>query len=191
MTENALLVVLRKVIKTAERIQVKVVIMGGMAVSIYSTPRATFDIDAIGDFDEERIGRFLVELKKQGFSFDEKNPVKEIAGLPFVTLYFRDSRIYFDLFIARSEFQKTVVRRARSLQIRDINLDVISPEDLILVKLISARTRDVEDIRQVLSENSETLDFSYLRHWADKLGQLAFLQDEMTSLGFPPDGPET
>jgi len=188
MTGNALLDVLKKVTSTARRLKIKVVVMGGMATSIYAPPRATFDIDAIGDIKEESLGRFLADLKKQGFSFDEREPVKTIAGLPFVTLYYRRSKIYVDLFIARSEFQKLVVQRARSLRVGGIKLDIISPEDLILVKLLSGRTRDNEDIRQILAENAETLDFKYLRRWANKLGKQVFLKDEMRSLGISPTG---
>jgi hypothetical protein len=86
MSDNSLLEIVRKLSSTAGRLQGKFVLMGGMALSVYAPPRATFDIDAIGDFEDEQLNRFLDDLKEQGFSFDEKAPVKEIAGLKLITL---------------------------------------------------------------------------------------------------------
>lgn len=186
MTGNTLINVLKKVVLAARRLKIKVVIMGGMAISIYAPPRATFDIDAIGDIGEEALGIFLADLKKQGFSFDERNPVKLIAGLPFVTLYYRRSKLPVDLFLARNDFQKNVVRRSKSFRIGGMKLDVISPEDLILVKLLSGRVRDMEDIRQILAENAGSLDFKYLRQQSSNLGLRVFLEDEVKGLGIKP-----
>ncbi len=191
MNENSLLQVLEIVTSAARRRKIKIVVMGGMAISVYAPPRATFDIDAIGDVREESLDGFLMELKEQGFAFDEGSPVKTIAGMPFVTLYYGRSKIPLDLFLARNEFQGSIIRRARSLRVGDVKLDVISPEDLILVKLLSGRPRDIEDIRQILTENFKDLEFNYLRRWAAKLGQLVFLEDEMESLGIaPPETPD-
>lgn len=186
MTGNALLQVLRDVVTTARRRRIKIAIMGGIATSVYSPPRATFDIDGIADIERKKIESFLGELKEKGFSYDEKRPFKIIEGLPLVTLYFPRHKVYFDLFLAESEFQKLILARARTVRVDDLRLNIISPEDLILVKLISGRPRDTEDVRQILIENSEKLDFSYLRQWAKKLGVVVFLKDEMKSLGFEP-----
>lgn len=191
MRRNSLFQILEVVTSAARRRKIKIVVMGGMAISVYAPPRATFDIDAIGDIREESLEGFLMELKEQGFSFDEANPVKTIAGMPFVTLYFGRSKIPLDLFLARNEFQSSIIQRARSLRVGGMELDVISPEDLILVKLLSGRPRDIEDIRQILIENSGVLDLNYLRQWATRLGQRVFLEDEMESLGItPPDTPD-
>ena len=183
MTGPDLLQVLKAVVSTARRHRVRVILMGGMAVSVYAPPRATYDIDAIGEFGEGTMAPFLADLKKQGFTFDEGKPVREIAGLPFVSFFHPRSKIYFDLFIAESEFQESIVRRSRPLRFEGIELELISPEDLILVKILSGRSRDNEDIRQILEENSRTLDFDYLREWAGKLGRQVFLEDEIKSVG--------
>ena len=61
-------------------------------------------------------------------------------------------------------------------------MEVISPEDLILVKLLSDRPRDTEDVRQILLESSGDLDFKYLEEWAGSLGVLQFLRDEVCSI---------
>ena len=46
---------------------------------------------------------------------------------------------------------------------------LVSPEDLVLLKLISHRPRDMSDIADVLFTQGQ-LDAAYLRHWAGELG---------------------
>ncbi len=186
MTKNALIDVLKIVVTVFHRRKIKMALMGGLATSIYSPPRATFDIDAIADIAEGKLNRLLAALKQAGLSYDEKNPVKIINGLSFITLYFPRSKIYFDLFLAESGFQKMILERSRTIRVGELRLSIISPEDLILVKLMSGRPRDTEDARQILIENFKELDFTYLRTWAAKLGIAVFLKDEIKGLMITP-----
>ena len=182
MNNRGLLAVFNKLEKAAHDSNVKIVIMGGLAVSIYARPRATLDIDGIIELDERDIGNFLTSAEKRGFSWDKGLPVKRIKGLPFITLYYPDGKVYVDLFLAKGDFQENVIRRSHAVDVEGVKLDLISPEDLILVKLISDRPKDTEDVREILLESSDDLDFNYLEKWAGKLGVLQFLRDEMHSL---------
>ncbi len=187
MTENPLLTVFQELEAVARERGIKFVIMGGMATSIYIEPRATFDIDGIAAITDEAIPGFLEALEEKGFFSDSKNPVKVINGLSFITLYYSPAKLYVDIFLARNEFQKQIMERARSAEIDDLQLEIISPEDLIIVKLISGRPRDTEDVRRILAENKGSLDFDYLQKWAGRLGVSIFLDDEVRSLGI--EGP--
>ena len=44
-----------------------------------------------------------------------------------------------------------------------------SPEDILLLKLIAHRPRDLSDIGDILFTQGE-LDWGYLRRWADLIG---------------------
>ncbi len=44
MAKNILLTVLSKLLKAGKEHKVKIVLMGGMALSVYARPRATYDI---------------------------------------------------------------------------------------------------------------------------------------------------
>ena len=183
MTKNILLVVLEKLLKTAQKSRAKIVIMGGLATSIFAQPRATYDIDGIISLEEEEIKDFLTLLKKAGFRFDPKQPVKFIQGLPFITFYYPRYKTYVDLFVVKTKFQHEVLRRAKKSKLGKLNLYIISAEDLILIKLQAGREKDIEDIRQIILENSPRLDFVYLGKWAKLLEVDIFLKDELKSLG--------
>lgn len=53
---------------------------------------------------------------------------------------------------------------------------LVSPEDLILLKLIASRPRDLADIGDVLFTQRQ-LDEGYMRHWASELGVLPRLEE--------------
>lgn len=174
--------VIEELLKVLKKHRVSLVLMGGIATSVLSKPRATFDIDGIIAATEEKLKALLPELRKKGFKFDQRQPLKKIQGLPFLTLYFSRHKTYVDLFVALTEFQKGIIRRAKIVKYNKINLKIISPEDLILIKLQSGREKDMEDARDILTENKDKLDYRYLKKWSEKLAVAIFLKDELRSL---------
>ena len=183
MNQNILPIIIEELSKILKKHKIKLVLMGGIATSILAKPRATFDIDGMIETAEEEIKKILPELKKRGFKFDSRQPLKKIQGLPFLSLYFPSYKTYVDLFIASNEFQKETIKRAKQIKYGRVNIYMVSPEDLILIKLHSGREKDVEDIRDIVVENKDKLDYLHLKKWAQKLGVAVFLEDELKSLG--------
>jgi hypothetical protein len=183
MTKNILSVVLEKLVAVAKEGKIKLVLMGGIATNIFGRPRTTYDIDGMIFLRENDLNFFLGLLKKQGFIFNQKQPVKFIQGLPFITFYYPVHKTYVDIFVAKTEFQHNILKRARKIKFGKMDLYVISPEDLILVKLQTARERDMQDITEIILENKSKLDFIYLEKWAKLLNVNIFLKDELRSLG--------
>ncbi|MCX6358075.1 MAG: nucleotidyltransferase [Candidatus Aureabacteria bacterium] len=174
---------LKTLVTLCRKKEIRVVLMGGIATSFYARPRATYDIDGIIDSEKHDLDKFLPAVTKLGFGYDEKKPVKFIHGLPFITLFHKKHKLYVDLFIAETVFQKGIVKRARRIKFGKMPVDIISREDLILLKLQTGREKDTEDARNIIAENSAKLDFAYLGKWANWLGVKAFLNDEIKSLG--------
>lgn len=183
MTKNVLLIVLGKLVKISRKSKIKLVLMGGIATSVFARPRATYDIDGIISLKEEEIKDFLALVKISGFKFKQRQPIKFIQGLPFITFYYPRYKVYIDLFVARNEFQYEIIKRARKIRFQRWNLHIISPEDLILIKLQTGREKDIEDVRDIILGNKSRLDFKYLGKWANSLGVDSFLKDELESLG--------
>jgi len=75
--------------------------------------------------------------------------------------------IYIDVFIARGEFAHSVLFRKRKIKVWDLELPLISPEDLILYKLISRRHRDLEDVRDILEAQKGKLDIRHMKKWGE------------------------
>lgn len=182
MIGNALFNTILKLKKICGRYDVEIVFMGGLAASFYGRPRATYDIDGIIDIETERINNFLKVLQRYGLEYDKKSPVKFINKLPFITLFTKKYKLYIDLFIAKNKYQTAIIKRAKKIKLDNVFINIITPEDLILLKLQTGRERDTEDVRNILTENYKILDIGYLKKWAVSLGVNIFLNDELESL---------
>lgn len=60
---------------------------------------------------------------------------------------------------------------------------VVSPEDLILLKLIASRPRDIGDVMDIFLAQGQ-LDEEYLRKWASELNLLDSLNRVMNEVQF-------
>jgi hypothetical protein len=73
------------------------------------------------------------------------------------------------LTLAETDFLRSLVSRRIRDRVNSFEACLVTAEDLILLKLISNRPRDIADIADVLIMQLR-LDEEYLRHWADILG---------------------
>jgi hypothetical protein len=73
-----------------------------------------------------------------------------------------------DLFIVRGEFLTAALGRARHSTIARRSVRIMAPEDIILLKLLAARRKDVADVEEVV-HGCKNLDLAYLRDWSRKL----------------------
>jgi hypothetical protein len=76
-----------------------------------------------------------------------------------------------DLLLADTAYQKQAIDRRISVVLprTDLQISVLTCEDLILHKLLAGRIIDRADASALLSLNSDTLDRRYLAHWLDAL----------------------
>jgi hypothetical protein len=155
-------------------------VMGGMAVRAYGVPRPTYDLDVIIDVERQRLPELFTHLRAIDYSIPEiyetgwVDKVKELKLLK-LRRYFRDESLDVDVFLAESEFPKEAMKRRCRAEAEDRTIWLISPEDLILFKLLAGRPRDLGDVFDVLFMQRK-LDVQYMRGWASKLGVLPLLE---------------
>jgi hypothetical protein len=94
-------------------------------------------------------------------------------------LYLEGRGIDVDLFLAESRFQRQLLLHRRQEQLDDAPIWLVSPEDLILLKLLAGRPRDHADIGDILFTQGK-LDEVYLRLWAKELGVITKLEQALT-----------
>jgi Nucleotidyltransferase of unknown function (DUF6036) len=63
------------------------------------------------------------------------------------------------------------------LEFEGRKLTVVTPEDLVLLKLLANRPRDIGDVQDILFIQGQ-LDESYMKRWAVELG----IADRLTSI---------
>ncbi|MCP3958952.1 MAG: hypothetical protein GY719_13965 [bacterium] len=63
------------------------------------------------------------------------------------------------------------MQRVRNVEIAQTTIPVISPEDLVVTKILAGRPKDLEDIRGILRERRESLDLDLIRETLHLLEQ--------------------
>lgn len=145
--EAAFVQVLGETIGTIEREGVPYVLMGGIGSATHGRPRWTHDIDVF--IRPEDAKRTLSALEARGFEVEETYPdwlFKAFKSDVMVDLIFKSSRgILLD---------DEMIRRAERIEFKGVEVPVIPPEDLIVIKAV-------------------VHDEHMPRHWHDALAVLA------------------
>ena len=142
-------------------------LIGGLAVAMWGEPRATLDVDLSvwiepDDF-EQAIGNIASRFRTA------ENPL-EFARRSRVVPIETSQGVRGDIVLAALPPEREFLKRARPRPVGSRTIPVASPEDLILMKLMSERPKDLEDARRLIRRFRATLDKPYLE---PKLKELA------------------
>jgi len=157
-----------------DSLAVPYVVMGGFAVRIHGIPRPTHDVDFTCGLERDDLPRFFAAAINAGYTVPEqylRGWVDQVAGMSLVKirLYLEEQGIDVDIFLAECKFQKSILARRLTETLDGHAITFVTAEDLILLKLIASRPRDLVDVQDVLFTQGQ-LDETYLRHWAGELG---------------------
>jgi len=178
---------LRELVLLFERLEAPYAVMGGLAVRVYGIPRPRYDIDFTLALGRERLPALYEALRELGYTIPEQYAsgwVDHVAGMAVVKarLYLAGHGIDVDLFLAESPYQRELLARRRRERVDEFEVWLVSPEDLILLNLVSHRPRDIADVGDVFFTQGE-LDKAYLRRWAEELGVLRELEEALSDQG--------
>ena len=135
-------------------------ITGGVAVGFWSTPRTTRDIDLCATVPLASVDRIL--LTQDGIRGGPEQ-------LPDV-IRFRFGEWDVDLFVAKSAFDESCLKRATEVDLAGSRFRVVSAEDLVVHKFVKLRSdlrraiQDLADLRSLLRDRP-TLDRAYVTTW--------------------------
>lgn len=145
---------------------VSYMVFGGIANSIYGNPRQTFDIDikfALKSGQDTH--SFLEALERVGRVIPE-NPKEFVEETNVIPVNIQGVRV--DLVVAELPFEIEAIRRSRSMDFYGAKIKVCTPEDLIIQKAVSIREKDWDDIRYVIENLRDEMDWDYLlKHCRD------------------------
>ena len=74
------------------------------------------------------------------------------------------TRIRLDLIFSFSPYEREALLRVRHVEIDAVLVRFASPEDIVILKLVAGRPRDLEDVRHILAMQEE-IDGAYIRGW--------------------------
>jgi hypothetical protein len=117
----------------------------------------------------------LARLAAAGYRSKRRDPLIRLEDAAFIQLFYEPPgavlEIQIDLLLAESAFQRQAVERRVTLPASEMGFqaDVVSCEDLILLKLIAGRILDRVDAGELMKANRDSLNLNYLQGWVAKL----------------------
>lgn len=171
MYPEAVVITLRRACECLESLGVPYALMGGIAVSHWKRIRATQDVDLLISIEGIETQALVDHFLAEGFRTKRQPPVLKLGDTRLLQLLYEPPDasidIQVDLLFADNEFERTALARRHAAQIPGVAeaTDVVSCEDLILLKLIAGRVIDRADAAALARNNRDTLDLPYLVRW--------------------------
>ncbi|MGA7562804.1 MAG: hypothetical protein WBW55_06330 [Desulfobaccales bacterium] len=159
-----LLTVLRHLTAWLQAEQVRGVVIGGVAASLWGRPRLTRDVDALVLLEEGRWGDFLAAGAGHGFLPRRADALAFARETRVLLMRHGESGIDLDLVFGSLPFEKEAAIRAKWVDLGGVAIPLSSPEDLIVMKAVAHRPRDLEDIAAILAAQPE-LNVRRVRRW--------------------------
>lgn len=184
--EVSLQAALADLVAWLEEQNIPAVIVGGIAASVLGRPRLTRDIDALALLPEDAWSRAVESAAKHGI----------LPRIPEALAFARRSRVLLmrharsaidlDIIFGGLPFEHSVVERATTHAVAGVAVRLPRVEDLLIMKAVAHRPKDLEDIRGLLDAHPEAdvgevrsfvSDFAAATGMADMLDELDKLLD--------------
>lgn len=168
--------VLVDVVERLERAGLDYMISGSVALSAYVRPRMTRDVDVVVVVDRNRAAA-LTAAFAGGYYLDAAAVERAVADRRLVNAVHDETLVKVDLIVRKDEpFRRLEFERRRELSIGGRRMWVVSPEDLLLSKLVwAASSASAVQRADAVALVGLELDWAYLDRWAAELGVLAAL----------------
>jgi len=147
----------------------KGVIIGGVAASLLGRSRLTVDLDAVVFLSTDTLPNLIEAAANEGMiprikdaeAFARKNRV--------LLLSHQNSGVNIDISLGILPFESEMIERAQENQLGDLIVRLPTPEDLIIMKAVAYRTKDLEDIKAIATSHPD-LDKQRIKYWVDQFG---------------------
>jgi predicted nucleotidyltransferase len=169
--DKLLLVAAHDLINVLEGMGLVPTIIGGVAVSLMTQSRHTDDVDAQILYDAEDAPILLDILVKNGFQPRFSGMAELAREARMITMRHEATDTVVDIALACMPFEIELQNRARVQSVAGMAIRLPTPEDMVILKAIASRPKDLEDIRN-LALTYPNMDRKRIEHWVREYGDL-------------------
>ncbi|HEV3343601.1 MAG TPA: hypothetical protein VG125_24730 [Pirellulales bacterium] len=168
--EEALLAV----IEALESTGIGYMLVGSLSSNYYGVPRSTHDADFVARLGDQDL-RQLLERLGPTFHLDRQMSFETVSMTTRHVLTIASSPFIIELFrLSDDEHDQQRFSRRRRGNVLGRAVWLPTAEDVIVTKvkwaLNRASTKDRDDVRGIIAQLSEGLDWTYIYSWADRHG---------------------
>lgn len=160
---------------------IEAAIVGGVAASIHGQPRVTKDVDfvVIAEPDD------AATLVKAAAAFGIVPRIQDALELALTTrvllLRHEPSGVEIDVSLGALPFEHDLVAGCMRMTIEGVDVALARPEDIIIMKSLAMRPRDVADIAAI-AEANPNLDLERVRATVEEFSAILEERDLLTEL---------
>lgn len=171
---------LRETITLLEKENIDYMLVGSFVSSLYGEPRSTQDIDIIISINRDHINKLIKNFAPPRYYIDEEQIHLAIQYEKMFNLLDTEEGDKIDFYIQKNEsYEKEKFNRRKKESFLGMEVYVLSPEDLILSKLIWSKKsgyseKQLNDVLGVLRVQKNSLDFPYIQRKLDELSLTEF-----------------
>lgn len=156
---------LRSLTEWLESRRVPHVLIGGIAASILGHSQATHDIGVLVNLDDDALKSFVDSGVSYGFSPRISDCMAFAAESRVLLMRHAQTLVDVDVVLAGLAFEKDVIAGGRLVPFGRSEVYLPRREDLIVMKCVAARPRDVADAEGLISA-ADKIDWDYVMNWA-------------------------
>jgi hypothetical protein len=164
-----------------ENENIPAVIVGGIAASVLGRPRLTRDIDALVLLPEEAWSRAMESAAKHGIVPRIPDALGFARRSRVLLMRHTHSAIDLDVILGGLPFEQSAIERATMHTIAGLSVRLPRVEDLLIMKAVARRPKDLEDIRGLLDAHPEA-DVDEVRSFVSDFATAAGMADMLDEL---------
>ena len=142
-------------------------VFGAQAVAVRGAPRATQDVDITVQIERSRLRELIDALAAEGLRHRYPDIADELLDRGAVLPLIHTCGMEVDLVVAGSGLEALALGRATRVAIEGVEVPVAHATDLVVMKVLSGRGKDLDDVRSLLASGDVDQDEA-----RDLLGQL-------------------
>ena len=167
MTERvpaSLLAALTDLVYWLDAANVPSMVIGGVAASVLGQPRLTQDVDALALLPESDWARVIAAADRHGIAPRIENPLEFASRSRVLLMRHVGSRIDIDLTFGSLLFERAAIENSEVHEIGGLRVHLPRIEDLLIMKAVAGRPKDLQDIEGLLAANPNA-DIAVARQW--------------------------
>lgn len=133
-------------------------LFGAQAVAVRGAPRATQDIDVTVSLPRRDLPRLVAELASRGVEHRYPEIADELVHRGSVLPMVHRSGLEVDVVLAEGGLEEFFLSRAEVVSVAGVAVPVASATDLVVMKILAGRGKDLDDVRGLLASGRVDLE---------------------------------
>ncbi|MCB0041954.1 MAG: nucleotidyltransferase [Caldilinea sp.] len=176
-----LLAPLAAIQRVIEKLENRGVIIGGIAASLLGEPRLTADADALVLLSIDEVPLLIELAQAEGLHPRFADIVEFARRSRVVLLRHPESGIDVDISLGLLPFEIEAVERSQEHRAGSLTVRLPTPEDLIILKAVAHRQKDMLDIEAVIAAQPH-LDKERIAFWVRQFAELLEMPELWTDV---------